>query len=36
LKANHNPVVNVRVGTAVVYQVKDTIFWKQITTVTAL
>ena len=32
LKANQNLAVNVCNGCVVVYQVKDTIFWKQITT----
>ena len=32
LKANHNPDNPDVSGTSVVYQVKDTIFWKQITT----
>ena len=34
LKANHNAVVNNSNQAPVVYQVKDTIFWKQITTCT--
>ena len=32
LKANHNIVWNWMVNSSVVYQIKDTIFWKQITT----
>ena len=32
LKANHNPCATFSGTFAVVYQVKDTIFWKQITT----
>ena len=32
LKANHNYTIYVRLFLQVVYQVKDTIFWKQITT----
>ena len=32
LKANHNPPTTIPVSETVVYQVKDTIFWKQITT----
>ena len=32
LKANHNKGMNLIVKEVVVYQVKDTIFWKQITT----
>ena len=35
LKANHNKSVTQYVVTPVVYQVKDTIFWKQITTIHA-
>ena len=33
LKANHNWLVRQQTNDTVVYQVKDTIFWKQITTV---
>ena len=32
LKANHNKITNNKKNNIVVYQVKDTIFWKQITT----
>ena len=32
LKANHNFINGIFISTIVVYQVKDTIFWKQITT----
>ena len=32
LKANHNYIIPLRIEPLVVYQVKDTIFWKQITT----
>ena len=33
LKANHNSQEGLGIKTYVVYQVKDTIFWKQITTI---
>ena len=32
LKANHNQTIDNNISFGVVYQVKDTIFWKQITT----
>ena len=32
LKANHNKLKRLETAISVVYQVKDTIFWKQITT----
>ena len=33
LKANHNQTIDNNISFGVVYQVKDTIFWKQITTI---
>ena len=36
LKANHNKKIGRPIKACVVYQVKDTIFWKQITTLLAL
>ena len=36
LKANHNRLFQSLFGQSVVYQVKDTIFWKQITTISSI